>query len=151
KDVPNRAKRILRVPIDIRDVLDGTAEDRPPAGAPSVWHDREFSAQGVDALRRPPRVGGEVEQLSVESKDGAELRIAELHGALSDRFEHRLYVGRRAGDYAKDLTRCRLLLQRFAHLSMGCRKLLVLRLQLREQPHVLDGDDRLVGEGGHQL
>src|SRR5262249_15775048 len=30
---------------------------------------------------------------------------------------------------------------------MGLREGLVLLLQLREQPHVLDGDDRLVGEG----
>src|SRR5262249_41094408 len=33
------------------------------------------------------------------------------------------------------------------HLSMGCRQRLVLILQLLEQPHVLDGYDRLVGEG----
>ena len=37
----------------------------------------------------------------------------------------------------KDLTRCRLLLQRF--------------FEFLEQPHVLDGDDSLIGEGFQKL
>ena len=49
------------------------------------------------------------------------------------RVEDRLEIGRRAGDDAEDLARRRLLLQRL--------------LGLVEQPHVLDRDDRLVGEG----
>ena len=48
-------------------------------------------------------------------------------------------VGELAID-AQDLARGRLLLE-------GLGQLAVARLQLREQPHVLDGDHRLVGEG----
>ena len=51
--------------------------------------------------------------------------------------EDGLNIRRRAGDHAENLTRGSLLLQRF--------------LELLEQPHVLDGDDGLVGEGFNQL
>jgi hypothetical protein len=44
-----------------------------------------------------------------------------------------------------------LLLQRLRHLGVSCRQCLVLLLQLREQPHILDGDDGLVGEGLEQF
>ena len=58
-------------------------------------------------------------------------RIA--HGAPDDRVEDRLHVGRRAADHAQDLARR--------------RQVAVPSLQLVEQPHVLDGDHRLIGEG----
>ena len=60
------------------------------------------------------------------------------------RDEHRLHVGRRLRDHAEDVGGRRLLLQRLG-------KILVARLQLLEQAHVLDGDDRLVGKAGDQL
>ena len=63
--------------------------------------------------------------------------IAKPRGIFRDHIQHRLYVRRRAGDDAQDFTRRRLLLQRF--------------LEFLEQPHVLDGDHRLVGEGFKQL
>ena len=49
------------------------------------------------------------------------------------RIQHRLNIRRRAGDDTQDFTRRSLLLQRF--------------LQFLKQPHVLDGDHRLVGKG----
>ena len=52
--------------------------------------------------------------------------------ALCNRIQHRLNVRRRTSDDAQDLTRGSLLLQRL--------------LEFLEQPHVLDGDNRLVGE-----
>jgi hypothetical protein len=57
-----------------------------------------------------------------------------------------LGVRRRPGDHAENLAGRGLLLQGFGHLGVGLRESLVLLLQLREQPHVLDGDDRLVGK-----
>ena len=54
-------------------------------------------------------------------------------GVLSNGIQHRLNISRRTGDDAENLTRRCLLLQCF--------------LEFLEQPHVLDGDDRLVGEG----
>src|SRR5262249_19766634 len=57
--------------------------------------------------------------------------------ALSNGVEHRLDVGRRAGNNAKNLTRRSLLLQGL--------------LKLVEQPHVLDRDHGLIGEGFKEL
>ena len=63
--------------------------------------------------------------------------------ALDDGVEHRLHVGRRAADDAEHLGRRRLMLQRLAQFRVAL-------LEFLEQPHVLDGDDRLVGEGLQQ-
>ena len=71
-------------------------------------------------------------------------RAAESRRVLGHDVHHRLDVGRRAGDDPQDLGRGRLLLQRLGHLA-------VPRLELREQPHVLDRDHRLVGERLQQL
>ena len=54
-----------------------------------------------------------------------------------DGLEHRLHVRRRTGDHLQDVGRRGLPLQRL--------------LRLVEQPHVLDGDHGLVGEGLQQL
>src|SRR4030095_346251 len=51
--------------------------------------------------------------------------------------QHRLQIRRRSGDHAQDFTRCRLLLQGL--------------LEFLEQPHVLNGDHRLIGKGFKQL
>src|SRR5262249_50720814 len=90
EEVPDSTKRILSVGIDIRDVLDGSIEDCPTTSAPPVWAGWKFTAQGVDARRRPPTVSRKVKQRSVEPKDGTELRLTELPGASRYRIEHRL-------------------------------------------------------------
>jgi hypothetical protein len=54
-------------------------------------------------------------------------------GIFCDDVQNWLKLGGRAGDYAEDFTCRGLLLQRFFEFS--------------EQPHILDGDDRLVGKG----
>ena len=61
-------------------------------------------------------------------------------GALDDGVEHRLHVRRRAADDAEHLGRRRLMLQRLAQFRVAF-------LQFLEQPHVLDGDHRLIGKG----
>ena len=63
--------------------------------------------------------------------------ITEPRSVFRNHIQHRLNIRRRAGDDAQDLTRRRLLLQRL--------------FELIEKPHVLDGNDRLVGEGLQQL
>ena len=57
----------------------------------------------------------------------------------------------RTVDDAQDLAGRRLLLKGFRDLSIGLRQRAVLLLQFREEAHVLDGDDRLVGEGLQEL
>ena len=58
--------------------------------------------------------------------------------------EHRLHVRGRAADDAEHLGCRSLMLQ-------GLAQFRVALLDLFEQPHVLDGDDGLVGEGFEQL
>jgi len=55
-----------------------------------------------------------------------------------------MQVARRTGDHAQHFRGRRLLFQRFRELARA----LLLGL---EQPHVLDRNQRLVGEGGDQL
>ena len=60
--------------------------------------------------------------------------------ALDDGIEHRLHIRRRAADDAEHLGGCSLMLQ-------GLAQFCIAFLEFFEQPHVLDGDDGLVGEG----
>ena len=60
--------------------------------------------------------------------------------ALDDGVENRLHVRGRAADDAKHLGRCRLMLQGLAQFRIAF-------LEFFEQPHVLNGNDGLIGEG----
>ena len=60
--------------------------------------------------------------------------------ALDDRIEYRLYVRGRTADDAEHLGSGRLMLK-------GLAQFCVALLDLREQPHVLDGDDGLICKG----
>ena len=91
-----------------------------------------------------------MDELAVEAEHGAVPRLAQPHRAPDDGVEHRLDVGRRARDDPQDLARGGLLLERLRDLGMGLREGQVLPFQLGEQPDVLDGDDRLGGEGLRQ-
>ena len=75
-----------------------------------------------------------------QAKDGAICRLAQDGGAVCDRVEHRLHVGRRTRDHPQDFRGSRLLLQRLLEIAR-------LRLHLVEQTRVLDRDYRLIGEG----
>jgi len=108
-----------------------SAIDRPP-------DQREGERDGDRAV-----MSDEQKLLAVPAEDGGVERLAQAGGALRDGVEHRLDVCRRAADDAQDLAGRRLLLQRF-------REIAVPRLQLLEQAHVFNGDDRLVREGLEQ-
>src|SRR5262249_22617667 len=88
------------------------------------------------------RVGARVERrdelvvFSIKKEHVGIETLAELHHATRDGVEHGLRVRGRAGDYLEDLARR--------------RQVPVPRLQFSEQPRVLDGNDRLVGEGLEQ-
>ena len=70
--------------------------------------------------------------------------IAQLErGRSGNRIEHRLHVGRRFADDAQDLAGGGLLLERFGQRP-------VARLQLVEEPNVLDRDHGLIGKGLQQ-
>src|SRR5262245_25414094 len=59
--------------------------------------------------------------------------------ALDDSIKHRLYVRGRAADDTEYLGRCRLMLQSLSQFRIAL-------LKFFEQPHVLNGNDGLVGE-----
>src|SRR4029434_7922679 len=65
-------------------------------------------------------------------------------GALDDGVKHRLHVRGRAADDAEYLSRRRLVLQGFAQFCVAL-------LDFLEQPHILDVDDSLIGEGFQEL
>ena len=75
---------------------------------------------------------------------GAELGLADARRVRQHGLEHRLQLAGRARDDLQHLGGRGLLLQRLGQLARA-------RLHLVEQPHVLDRDHRLVGEGGDQL
>ena len=85
-----------------------------------------------------------MEQLAIEAEHVRKQASAESDRVAHHRLEHRLHIGRRGADHAKDRGSCRLLLQCLSQLARA-------RLHLVEQAHVLDRDDGLVGEGGDQL
>src|SRR5262245_39702454 len=69
---------------------------------------------------------------------------AQVASRFNERLQYRLEIEGRAADDLEHIGGGGLLLQRFAQLVRA-------RLHLVEQPHVLDRDHRLVGEGVDQL
>jgi hypothetical protein len=92
-------------------------------------------------------VGNDTELVIIVPIGDTEEAVAQPHGTPHDRLEYRLDLGGRAADHLQDLPRRRLLIERLSHLSVGVCERTILLLQLGEQPHVLDRDHRLVGEG----
>ena len=86
----------------------------------------------------------EVEELTVEPVDKAVLGLAEPRRAFGDHVEHRLNIGRRPTDDVEHFADRGLIFERFLHLARA-------RVHVLEQPHVLDRDHRLVGEGRDQI
>src|SRR5262249_46502096 len=85
-----------------------------------------------------------VKCFSVVKKQVPELGLAQPDGVPEHCIENRFKLAGRCAYDAQYLRSCRLLLQRFRQFARA----LLLRL---EQPHILDGDHRLVGEGSEQL
>src|SRR4029453_1164452 len=94
----------------------------------------------VSGTRRGPVVCRQAKHVAVKSEDEPGVGAAQARGVLYQRLEDRLEIDRRGAEALKDFAGGGLLLERFGQIA-------VARLQLLEQPHVLDGDDGLVGEG----
>src|SRR5215831_3962842 len=91
--------------------------------------------------------GDKPQRVTLDAADYRVVCSAESSRILGNGIENRLDIGGRLTDDPQNLTRRRLLLQRLAHLRMGLGERSVLLLQFSKEPDVLDGDDRLVGEG----
>src|SRR5262249_26725222 len=81
-----------------------------------------------------------MDDVVIQPEHGPEDSAAESYGALGDSIKDGLQICRRGADDLEDLTSRCLLSQRLAEIPVAF-------LQFLEQPYVLDGDDRLVGEG----
>src|SRR5262245_44080006 len=89
-------------------------------------------------------VRGPREAVTVKAENDASRCTTDTRSSLGNNIQHRLEIRRLAGDHAKNLTRCRLLLQGFGEIA-------ITRLQFLKQPDVLDGDHGLGGEGFKQF
>jgi hypothetical protein len=69
-------------------------------------------------------MGGLHDLAAVEQVDDADAAVTEPDGALNDRVEHGLNIGRRAGDDPQDLACRGLLFLRFSQIAVACLKLL---------------------------
>ena len=85
-----------------------------------------------------------MKQIAVVPPDYAEHGLAQPRGTFDNRVEHRLGIRRRPADDVENFAGRSLMFERFGNFAL-------LRLHLIEQPHILDRDHRLVGEGGDQL
>jgi hypothetical protein len=102
---------------------------------PSSWGNRVIFGKLLE-LARETVVRCKPVNLIIPLKDESLIRLAQPSGRLDERVEHGLKVESRAADDLEHIGGCSLLLQRLP--------------QLVEQPHILDGDDGLVGEIGDQ-
>ena len=93
---------------------------------------------------RQAELGNETANLAIPKVKRCERSAAKSGRGLQNRRRGEVQIERRAADDFQHLRRGRLLLQRFL-------KILRPRLHLVEQPHVVDGDHRLVGEGLQQV
>ena len=69
---------------------------------------------------------------------------AKANRGIDQRLQDCVEIEGRAADHLQNVGRRGLLLKRLGHFRRA-------RLHLLEQPHILDGDHRLVGEGLQQL
>src|SRR5262245_16088956 len=111
------------------------AIDHGSAGYRTAVDGRTLLANSCRKKRRVLR--SDSKRVVVRQKDSRVIGAANFCGVFSHNIQNRLKVRRRAGDDAQDLARRSLLLQRF--------------LEFLEKPHVLNSDDRLVGEGFKEL
>ena len=65
-----------------------------PIGAVLAWRYRERLPIGLNSFRCQTIVADEVDELPVELKHGAKLRVAQPHGVLGDHVEYRLDIVR---------------------------------------------------------
>src|SRR3954468_22181647 len=123
--------------VEIRDVGEHAVEDGSPGEIVPRERYRIERAAALSALRVAVCHRTDINRFA----DPLEYRDArtreELEPVPRNRLEHRPCVGGRAANHAQDASRSGLVLQGL--------------LGFVEQPHILDGDHRLVRESGDQL
>src|SRR5206468_6191530 len=112
----------------------GARRGAVPSGRNGIPLDKSSDLRGGIVGRH------DTEQLTVEAEDERSFGLAQPDGVLGERLEDRLQIERGPADDLEQLAGRGLLLERHAQLA-------VARLELVEQPNVLDRDDGLVREG----
>src|SRR5262249_20533718 len=118
--------------------------DRPAGGASLVEWPREDFPERLGALGLRILDGDQAEKRAIVQHHCTEDGAAELESTRRDDVEYWLGIRMGAADSAQHVASCCL-------PGKGLRQLLITRLQLREQPHILDGDHSLIGEGLDEL
>jgi len=95
-------------------------------------------------LRRSRRARHKAVDLALAYRDRCEIGAAKPGGRFGYCVQHRLHIGGRAANDAEHIAGRGLVFERFFEVART-------GLQFAEQPRILDRDDRLVGEGAHQL
>ena len=127
---------ISRINEDVADVNNCASVDGLGCHRHAIkWH-RKVCPEELDAALGNPANAREFDNVAIEDGDNADLCVTQLLRTLSDEIEDRHCVGRRSTYYVQHVSSRGLPLQRL--------------LRLVEQPHVLDGDHGLIGEGLQQ-
>src|SRR5262249_40820991 len=105
--------------------------------AKSWFINTDLLVRKTDSDRTEPRPRNEI--VPVAKSQSQIIDSTDLSGAFDNSIEHRLNIGGRSADNPEHLGRCRLMLQGFTQFCVAL-------LKLFEQPHILDGDHRLVRE-----
>ncbi len=124
---------------DIGNVRDGPGENSA-SGYRAGTRGYRMIAHVLRKILWPTQLHLEPEGLAIAQMDVAPGRVAQIEHRLDQDGKNRLQIERRAADDLQHVGGGGLLLQRLGEIARA-------RLHLVEQPHVLDRDDGLVGEG----
>jgi hypothetical protein len=96
-------------------------------------------------------MGYEPNHVTIKAADKSVVCLTQPRGTLGYHVQYGLNIGRRTCDHTKDFACGSLLLQRLTEFRVRRFELCSFILELLEQPHVLDGDHRLVGERSYEI
>src|SRR5882724_10289975 len=134
----------IRIGFSVGDTDDTSTIDRTIERSLSYRRARKQPSPLLELVRGEVVVGDRMNQLTVESVNSAVGRSAKTHRILHDGLEDWLGVRVGRADRSENLRGGSLPAERFGQFS-------ITRLQLLEEAHILDGNDRLVGEGLEHL
>src|SRR5262249_19220811 len=114
-------------------------QERTTRSCLSSWSHR-LLLEGCRPFSTDLVVSNQLEKLAIILANVAMLGPDEPDGICNHRVQHRLEFSGRRCDDPKNFAGCRLLVQ-------GLCEVAITNLQFLKQPHILNRDDRLVGEG----